>query len=142
MTQKRLNSTTWILALFLASLLILLITAMYQIDRQLGKMSAMQATMSEQASDIRELRTSLNEFKRKLSDGSLAQNNGIAQSVTTTNTASAFQRAKLASQQPDYAQGDWNINVFGNNLKTITPIVSTDAYASDVQNYVLESLIS
>ena len=34
------------------------------------------------------------------------------------------------------------MDAFGTNLKTITPLVSTDAYASNVQSYVLESLIT
>ncbi|MEE9304188.1 MAG: ABC transporter substrate-binding protein, partial [Thiotrichaceae bacterium] len=51
------------------------------------------------------------------------------------------QRTWDATQQPDYAQGDWNVKAFGNSLKTITPLVSSDTYASAVQRYVLESLL-
>jgi peptide/nickel transport system substrate-binding protein len=107
---------------------------MYQVDRQWLKLTEMQTALSEQAKDVRELRVAI-------SSGAIAAN-------TPTNTpadgevAQAFQRAHAASRLPDYAQGDWSVDAFGTNLKTITPLVSSDAYASNVQSYVLESLIT
>ena len=55
--------------------------------------------------------------------------------------AESFRRAFKASQQEDYAQGDWKVASFASTVKTISPLVSSDAYASDVQQNVLESLI-
>jgi peptide/nickel transport system substrate-binding protein len=107
---------------------------MYQVDRQWLKLTEMQTALSEQAKDVRELRVAI-------SSGAIAAN-------TPTNTAAsgdiapAFRRAHAASRLPDYAQGDWSVDAFATNLKTITPLVSSDAYASNVQNYVLESLIT
>ncbi len=54
----------------------------------------------------------------------------------------ASKRAKIASEQADYAQGDWSVNALGSGLKTITPLVSTDADASDIQSYILETLMT
>lgn len=54
----------------------------------------------------------------------------------------AFDRAYKATQQSDYAQGDWKVATFASTVKTITPLVSSDAYASDVQENVLESLLT
>lgn len=54
----------------------------------------------------------------------------------------AFKRAKTATEQEDYAQGDWSVNSLTGGLKTITPLVSSDASASNIQSFVLESLIT
>lgn len=134
--QKRSSANGWLLYLLLTLVIVLVLLSMYQIDRQWTKLTEVQATLSEQAKDIRELRTAL-------ASGAVRQ-----QAAATPGTGSApgispaFQRAHTMTQQPDYAQGDWSVNAFGNNLKTITPLVSTDAYASDVQSYVQESLIT
>ncbi|HPE62176.1 MAG TPA: peptide-binding protein [Thiolinea sp.] len=106
---------------------------MYQVDRQWLKLEQMQTALSEQAADLRNLRTTLGSGQVSLSG------NGGSE---TGSIAPAFRRAYAASQQPDYAQGDWNVSSFGNNLKTLTPLVSSDAYASEVQSYVQESLIT
>jgi peptide/nickel transport system substrate-binding protein len=132
--QKRSNTRDWVLYLLVSLVILLVALAMYQIDRQWLKLADMQATMAEQAKDMRELRTAV-------ASGAIHPQAGGGKAAGT-GVAPAFQRAFAASQQPDYAQGDWSVNAFATNLKTITPLVSTDAYASDVQSYVQESLIS
>jgi peptide/nickel transport system substrate-binding protein len=54
----------------------------------------------------------------------------------------AFDRARRAAAQPDHATGDWLMLAFATGLRTITPLVSSDAYASEVQSYVIESLLT
>ncbi|MGB5599238.1 MAG: ABC transporter substrate-binding protein, partial [Thiothrix litoralis] len=130
--QKRSSTTGWLLYLLITVVIILIVLTMYQIDRQWNKLAAVQAAMSEQAKDIRELRTAL-------SSGVVRQSGGAG---ATASVSPAFQRAEAMTQQADYAQGDWSVDAFGTNLKTLTPLVSTDAYASDVQSYVLEGLIT
>lgn len=130
--QKQQNAREWALYALLGLILILLVLAMYQIDRQWLKLSEMQTTMAEQAKAVRELRS-------LISSGVISAHTGNRQ---TGAVAPAFQRAHAASQLPDYAQGDWGVEAFGTNLKTITPLISADAYAANVQSYVLESLIT
>lgn len=131
--QKRLTARDWILYSLITVLILLLLLVMYQIDRQWVRLSEMQRTMQEQAQDMRQLRTAV-------ASGAIRSAAGPAD--TAEGVAPAFRRARAMTEQPDYAQGDWSVNAFGTNLKTITPLVSTDAYASDVQSYVLESLLS
>jgi len=71
----------------------------------------------------------------------------VKKAVSTASSAEAkvsksFRRAFNASQQEDYASGDWKVSTFSNTIKTITPLVSSDAYASEVQSNVLESLLT
>ena len=59
-----------------------------------------------------------------------------------TSVPASFRRALVASEKQDYAQGDWKVASFASTVKTISPLVSSDAYASEVQANVLESLIT
>lgn len=131
--QKRSSTSSWLLSLLIALVIVLLLLTMYQIDRQWLKLAEVQTTLAEQAKDIRELRTALASGTVRQQTGNASDNSGVSP---------AFQRAQAMTQQPDYAQGDWSVDAFGTNLKTLTPLVSSDAYASEVQNYVLESLVT
>lgn len=130
-------ATGWLLYTLLGVLLVLVVLTMYQIDRQWLKLAELQDTLNAQAQALRELRTNAANLATRPAttpaDGDNSNNSAVAP---------AFQRAHAMTRQPDYATGDWMVNAFGTNLKTITPLVSSDAYASDVQNYVLESLIT
>jgi len=133
--QKRLTAKDWILYALIAVLITLLLLVMYQIDRQWLRLTEMQTALQAQAKDMRDLRSAV-------SSGTLARSENAATATTTPAVAAAFNRAHAMTQPAGYAQGDWSVNAFGNNLKTLTPLVSTDAYASDVQSYVQESLIT
>ncbi|OQX11112.1 MAG: ABC transporter substrate-binding protein [Thiothrix lacustris] len=133
--QKRLTAKDWILYALIAVLITLLLLVMYQIDRQWLRLTEMQTALQTQAEAMRDLRSAV-------SSGTLARSENAATATTTPAVAAAFNRAHAMTQQAGYAQGDWSVNAFGNNLKTLTPLVSTDAYASDVQSYVQESLIT
>ncbi len=131
--QNQTTSHTWLPYVLYTVLILLIVLTMYQIDRQWLKLTEMQAVMTEQANVIRELRSSLSNGVLAVNNQSVAKNQPVAQ---------VFKRAQAATQLPDYAAGDWNVEAFGTNIKTITPLISADAYAANVQAYVLESLIS
>lgn len=125
------------------------------------KLDQMQVARLEQTKDIRAMRTELS-TKTMVAPTALAMmpaNTQVTQAApavataaqqtpppaadeTDTKVAPAFQRAYAATQQDDYAQGDWSVNAFSGGLATITPLVSSDADASTVQSHVLESLLT
>lgn len=115
----------------LSLLILMLLLAMYQVDRQWLKLTEMQSAMTEQADMLRELRSNV-----------VAGTVSAERLPKTVDVATAFKRAFAASRLPDYAQGDWSVEAFSTNIKTITPLISADAYAANVQSYVMESLIS
>ena len=118
---------------FMAFIILLLILSMYQRDRQWEKLADMERAMSEQSRDISSLRSAL-------SRGSL--------NVRTTGTASdgtvsgVFRRAQTATQNADYAQGDWSVRALGSAIKSISPYVYSDREAQDIQQYVFETLVA
>jgi len=99
--EKQQSTRLWIIYLLLGLIILLIVLAMYQIDRQWLKLSEMQAALSEQAKDIRDLRIAA------------ATGRVSATSANSTekkeNVASAFKRAYDATKLASYAQGDWSV---------------------------------
>jgi peptide/nickel transport system substrate-binding protein len=124
----------------LGLLIVLLLVAMYMVDRQWLKLAAMEHSLQEQAQDMRALRGQLVELERRIRSGEVVA--GARGETAAVQQGDAFDRAYAASLQPDYAEGDWVVTAFGTGLQTITPLVSSDAYASQVQSHVLESLLT
>ncbi|MCX4188957.1 peptide-binding protein [Methylophaga sp. OBS3] len=120
---------------------IMLILVMVQIDRQWTRMDDMRRVMDEQAKDIRSSRTVLRELEQALRNGQFNSGNVSASQLGAEIKGDAFDRARRALENDDFAQGDWLRLAFASGLKTLTPLVSADAYSSDVQNYVLETLL-
>jgi len=132
--------------IFLSLLAVMILLTMYMVDRQWGKMAQMERVMQEQADSMRELRTLVRSVDQRVQNGSFnvaasGDANGKNSAPVENDIPKAFRRAKIAVDQPDYHEGDWHVQAFALNLKTITPLVSSDVYASNVQGYVLESLL-
>ncbi len=138
--EKRFTFKDFFLFAFLALLFITLLLSMYMVDRQWAEMAGIQRTMNEQAEDIRALRGSINRLERRLERGEIASDGGG--SAQSEAELPAFERALAATRESDFARGDWLVDSFGTGIKTITPLVSSDAYASQVQSYVQESLLT
>lgn len=138
--EKRFNKKDLILLSFLSVITLLIILSMYMVDRQWIKMSEMQRSMEEQAEDIRDLRGGIRRLERIVKSGRFSKSN--VNMDLTEDLPVSFQRAYKATQKKDYAEGDWFVTAFGTGLKTLTPLISQDAYASIVQSYVFESLLT
>lgn len=150
--QKRLTARDVILYVLLTLIVLLLILVMYQVDRQWNKLTEMQVAVTEQAKDVHDVRNTVSKLQQSWNEGLVVQQVAASDAggkVATSGGSKAsgtipesFRRAYQASQQENYAEGDWKVDTFGNTLKTITPYVSSDVYASEVQAYVLESLLT
>jgi peptide/nickel transport system substrate-binding protein len=137
--QRRLNGRDILYFGGLALVLITIILVMYMIDRQWEKMSRMEQLMREQAGDMREITGQVRSLDRRIQQGvSLTQNSATDQAG---KIPAAFERAYAVSGQADYSQGDWLVQAFGVNLKSLTPFISQDIYSTQVQSYILETLL-
>ncbi|MEW8507556.1 MAG: peptide-binding protein [Candidatus Thiodiazotropha sp.] len=136
--QRRLNGRDILYFGGLVLVLITILLVMYMIDRQWEKMSRMEQLMREQAGDIREITNQVRTLEQRVQQGVRLADSGGSD---TGEMAAAFERAHAVTQQPDYSQGDWLVQAFGVNLKSLTPFISQDVYASNVQSYILESLL-
>ena len=141
--ETRFTFKDFFLIAFLTVLLVILLITMYMIDRQWLMMSQLKSVMQEQASDMRNLNALVRSLETRAPGAHTAAPAGPSGVSTEARTGipDAFQRAYNTSKLPDYKTGDWLVSAFGVNLKTITPLISSDVYASQVQSYVQESLI-
>jgi peptide/nickel transport system substrate-binding protein len=138
--QRRLNGRDILYFGGLGVILVTLVLAMYMVDRQWQKMAHMEQLMREQAGDLRDIGSQVRGLNARI-------DRGVSLSADASRSGDskmpvAFQRAYDATQQPNYAEGDWLVQAFSVNLKTLTPLISTDVYATLVQSYVLESLLT
>lgn len=148
--MKKSSSTKDIIIFsFLTLIIILIILSMYQRDREWTKLSSMERALSEQSRDVSNLRGSLNAVQKKLESLQVQPQTALTLDTPDTQKSQesggvslAFKRAKIATEQADYAQGDWSVSALTGGIKTITPLVSADATASNIQSYVLEALIT
>ena len=133
--EKRFTFKDFSLFVCLGLLFVTLLLSMYMVDRQWAEMARIQSILREQAEDIHALRGLSNGADQRVrADVGGAQGD--------SRVALAFERGRQAEQLPGYKRGDWLVSSFGTGLKTITPLVSTDAYASEVHSYILESLLT
>jgi peptide/nickel transport system substrate-binding protein len=137
--QRRLNGRDMLYFGGLGVILITLILAMYMIDRQWQKMAGMEQLMREQANDLRDIGVQVRNLGARIDKGVTLSNENAK--AAESGIPAAFQRAYQASRQPDYAEGDWWVQAFSVNLKSLTPFISADAYSSEVQGYIQESLL-
>jgi peptide/nickel transport system substrate-binding protein len=130
---ERFTTKDFFLFSVLALVMVMILLAMYMVDRQWIKLAEMQRTLNEQA-------VSLQTLARTVSTG--VRVDGEASNANAQAIPDSFERAYRATQMVGYAPGDWLVSPFATGLKTLTPLVSSDAYAAEVQTYVLESLLT
>lgn len=132
--EHRFSTKDFFIFLGLGLVLVSIWMAMYQRDREWGEIQRAISAAKELQTDMTNLERLINE---RLQGG--GTNIGVP---GTPDNHPAFERAKRTESMPGYAKGDWYVRAFGVRLKTITPMVSSDVYASIVQDRVLESLVS
>jgi peptide/nickel transport system substrate-binding protein len=125
-----------VLYLFMAAILLSIWLAMVQIDRQWLFIAATQDKLDSQTRDMADLRR-------------LIQRGGLAVGTATTSSGTVlpeswrgFARAYAATQAEDYSKGDWLVNTFASQVPTLTPYMSGDNYATLVQEWVLDTLVT
>lgn len=120
------------LFIFVLLLAVLISTwlAMNQFDRQWDDVQKIRGGQEDLTRDVAEL--------RRMIEQGVVVSQGNSEKPAPENDP--FARARAAREADDFAMGDWLVDAFGSQINTLTPLVSSDAYASLVQGQVLESL--
>jgi len=142
--KKTFTTKDFFLFSLIILLVILLLLSMNQVDRQWVKLTSMESTLAEQSKDVSALRSSISALRQKISNVKVVAQTGKQMNIEVDDQAvpATFKDAYEATKKDDYALGGWFVSSFSNTLQTITPLVSTSGYASEVQSRVLESLLS
>jgi len=140
--SKHFSRNDFVMYAFLGCIFVLILLAMYMVDRQWQMMSRMRETLVEQAGDLGVLRDDVRSLRDELKRGVLTADFSAEPELERDRRFPTFVRAQKTESSVNYARGDWLVRAFGNGLKTISPLVSSDAYAARVQNFVFESLLN
>jgi len=101
----------------------------------------MQASFAAQADDMRSITQTMRALQRQVDQQRLVPRDTATSQAAPSSEMQAFARASKLAAREDYAEGDWFVRPFPVGLKTISPLVSADVYAANVQSYVIESLL-
>ena len=133
--MERIGKRDLILYAFMTLILVSIWLAMVQIDRQWLFIAQTQDKIDEQTRDIADLR-------RQLRQGIAVSPGGNSTTGELPETWRGFARADAATRQPDYARGDWLIYSFAAQVPTLSPYLSSDTYATRVQRWVVDTLVT
>ncbi|MBB6430591.1 peptide-binding protein [Algisphaera agarilytica] len=134
--ENRFGFKDLVLTVLLVAILASIWLAMKQYDRQWEVMQRIDDRLAEQAEVLRQLNTTLSQGVRVSGDG-----DGGPTTVSSAPPLPHY-RWEAAREQEGYAQGDWFVDAFAQQVGKLTPLISTDAYQSTIESYVLESLIT
>lgn len=145
--EHRFTLKDFVIVALLIGVMTLVILSMFQYDRQWKKLVALESRTSELARSAADQSRQVEAIRRTLATG-VPTPTTRAGDAPTTRSANAFASPKgapfeaqlAAMARPDYSQGDWLIQNFGVKVAQLTPLLSSDTYASIVQNRVIEPL--
>ena len=149
--ENRFGFKDFVLTVLLIVLIVVVLLGMKQLDRQWDAMQSMQRQGIEQTTQLSAIRRLLDDISNNGIAMSPSQNsvgpttsqsttNPSQTSVVTTRYPDPFGNLKQAEKGPDFARGDWLVDNLGTKLKKITPLVSADLYADEIQANVIDSL--
>lgn len=133
--ENRFGFKDFVIISLLLGVLILVILGMIQFDRQWMQVQAIRARLDDQASELRQIHDAINSGVAVRVDGATTHS-----TVAENPKGDPFTRTRAATTMPGFSRGDWAIQMFPGQVAKLTPLLSGDAYASNVQDYVMESL--
>ena len=138
--ENRFGLKDLVMAILLLAIIVSIWLAMVQYDRQ-------RVLMHQFNTSLEQLTTEQAKITRLLAqlDARIAEGGGIATRPIEDDDPQGpdpFMRLRQAEAQPDFARGDSYIEAFGVAPDKLTPLLSSDVYASVMQARVLEPLVS
>src|SRR5688572_28390935 len=139
--ENRFGVKDFFLFLVLAVLIGIVVLAMVQYDRQWADIRKIRERLDEQGRDLRDLQRSIARGVAVVGTGGPDPSAG----ATSTNPADypkddPFARLKAARAMPGFAEGDWLVEAT-NEMAQITPLLSHDICATNLQELVVETLL-
>lgn len=147
--ENRFSAKDLVLAALLLALIGIVVLAMFQYDRQWQTLKRLETQLAQQGSAQADQGRQIEGMRKALQSGIVVAS-GVGGSTTnasaTTMPSAQYASAKgdpfaaqvAAMAKPDYAAGDWLIQNFGVKVSQLTPLLSSDTYASVVQNRIIE----
>lgn len=151
--EKRFGIKDLFLFLLLVVLIVTVVLAMRQFDRQFDHVQVIKQRNTELTGDVARINSSLARLMGMVEE---LQSRQFVEAPAGTATApttrpdggnvvqpkeDAFAHIKEAEKQPGFARGDWLIDNFGTKIGRLTPMVATDVYQTWIESQVLEGMV-
>ena len=156
--EKRFGVKDLFLFLLLGGLIVVVVLAMTQFDRQWDDVKVLK----KQNTDLERDLTGIKRDLRAVTDGieelrsrplavlppaggqgaSATQPATVATTTAPARRPDVFTHLREAEKQPDFARGDWFVDNFETKVGKLTPLVSSDIYQRWVQSQVFETMIA
>lgn len=120
--------------LMLAAVIVLVLLAMKQFDRQYEQVRIIRSKTDQLNDDVLALKRRLDEGGFQAAPGSETGRSG------GPRTLDVFASLVKAEKAEGFARGDWLVDNFGTKIGRLTPLVSTDLYQQWVEARVMETL--
>jgi peptide/nickel transport system substrate-binding protein len=148
--ENRFGIKDLFLFLLIGTLIVIVIVAMRQFDRQYDHVRTIKTQNDQLASEVARIRRQVSDLasggvtlsapRTGNADGGAATTRPAASAGGATPGTDAFTHIKAAEQKEGFARGGWMIDNFGTKVGRLTPLISTDVYQKWVQYQVMESL--
>lgn len=144
--ENRFGIKDFLLLLMLGVLIVVVLLAMKQYDRQWTVLREIQKQGLEQTRELSGIRRAIQSgggfATRAPAAGAASQAAAAATQATTAPAAGdPFPLVRQAQQSPDYALGDWFVDNFGASVRKLTPLLGADQYQTIVESRVIEGLL-
>lgn len=133
--ENRFGIKDFFLFLSLAFIVVLLLLCLKQYDRQWEQIGELKGNVSNLTNDLTQIRNAVSQGITVRTDGGAS-----GKSPSTNPVDDPFHSIRDAMARPDFATGDWLVENFGTTIGKLTPLISTDVYATWVQAKTMESL--
>ena len=130
--ENRFGLKDFVLMVLMVVAIVLIVLKMIQDDRQWDQLRLASATLQEHTRDLARIQGMLRE--------GVAVNANAGQSVGPV-LDDAFTRIREAQKAKDYAIGDFYVNSDQTPPDKLTPIISSDLFSTNLQKFVLETLL-
>ncbi len=133
--ENRFGFRDLVLAILLMAILVSIWIAMKQFDRQWDLLKQLAADLDQQSKEV-------NRINQLLRSGTISTDptGMVGAGLSNELNHKAFARILATQSSEDFAQGDWHIDVFAQTVGKLTPLISSDVYQRQVEQFVLQPL--
>ena len=128
------------MTVLLVAIIVLIVLAMVQFDRQYELVRQTNLKLQEQTGDLSRIRRILEQGVPTAMPTTQRDTTSTSDDGWVTPEDVSAERVKQIHSAADFAEGDAIIDTFGVVPEKLTPLISTDLYSSQVQSVVLDSL--
>ena len=134
--ENRFGVKDFFLFLLLSVLIVVVLLAMIQYDRQWTQLTLIKNELTSQTRDLSNLRQSLADG---IQVGTVNRDAGST-AAPTTQAVTQESRYRAVTKLPGYATGDWLVQSTSSPPTRLTPLLDADLFGSRMQDLIFESL--